>query len=139
MSNPWRYRCPEGHTSIRRNQSRGYRCRSCERRYDGDPVDMTADGGDVEQSSEPVPRLGPLKITHMLWRETGDTDTTTHARNLPVRTQAAANALIKAEARGYVGRIERSRACRWYVTEAGEAIVTNPPQTERDGPQEAAP
>ena len=139
MSDPWRYRCPEGHTSITNYQSRGYRCKSCRRRYDGDPIDMTADGGDVEQSSEPVARLGPLKITHMLWRETGDTDTTAHARDLPVRTQAAANALIKAEERGYVARIERSRASRWYVTEAGERIVTNPPRTERDGPQEAAP
>ena len=124
MTDPWRFRCPEGHTSLKQYKTGGYRCHSCDRRYHGDPVDMTADGGDVKQSSEPVTRLGPLKITHMLWRETGDTDTTTHARNLPVRTKAAANALVKAEERGYVGRIERSRASRWYVTESGERIVT---------------
>ena len=124
MSNPWRYRCPEGHTSLTRYESGGYRCRSCERRYYGDPVDMTSDRDPSEQASEPMPTVGALKATLMLWRETGDTDTTAHARDLPAPTQVASNALVKAETRGYVGRIERSRAARWYVTESGKRLTT---------------
>ena len=133
MSNPWRYRCPEGHTSLKRYESGGYRCRSCERRYYGDPVDMTSDRDPEEQASEPMPTVDPVEVTHMLWRETGDTDTTAHARDLPVRAQVAANALIKAEARGYVGRIERSRANRWFVTESGERITTFQAERGPDG------
>ena len=132
MTKPWRYRCPEGHTSITR-YDHGYRCRSCGRRYHGDPVDMTSDRDPKEQASEPMPTVDPVEVTHMLWRETGDTDTTTHARDLPVRAQVAANALIKAESRGYVGRIERSRAARWYVTEAGERLVTYQGSRDDDG------
>lgn len=131
MNDPWRYRCPEGHTSLTRyGGTDGYRCKSCERRYHGDPIDMTADRDRSEQSSEPAPRLGALKVTHMLWRETGDTDTTAHARDLPVRTQAASNALLKAEARGYVDRIERSRAARWHLTEAGQRLTTEQPRDD---------
>ena len=132
MSNPWRYRCPEGHTSITRHDH-GYRCRSCERRYSGDPVDMTTDRDVDEQSPEPLETVGPLEVTYMLWRETGDTDTTAHARTLPVQTKVASNALVKAETRGYVARIERSRAARWYVTEAGERLVTYQGSRDDDG------
>ena len=132
MTKPWRYRCPEGHTSITRSDH-GYRCRSCERRYRGEPVDMTADRDSGEQSFEPFETLGPLEVTHMLWRETGDTDTTAHARTLPVQTQVASNALVKAETRGYVARFERSRAARWYVTEAGERLVTYQGSRDDDG------
>ena len=132
MTKPWRYRCPEGHTSITRHDH-GYRCRSCERRYSGDPVDMTTDRDVGEQSPEPLETVGPLEVTYMLWRETGDTDTTAHARTLPVQTKVASNALVKAETRGYVARIERSRAARWYVTEAGERIVTFQGSRDDDG------
>jgi len=38
MSNPWRRRCPQGHSSIA-NRDSGYRCRSCEETYEGDPFD----------------------------------------------------------------------------------------------------
>ena len=133
MSQPWRYRCPEGHTSLKRYESGGYRCRSCERRYYADPVDMTSDRDPKEQASEPMPTVDPVEVTHMLWRETGDTDTTAHARTLPVQTQVASNALVKAETRGYVARIERSRAARWYVTEAGERLVTYQGSRDDDG------
>lgn len=35
MSDPWRYRCPEGHTSLEsRTRSGTYRCRPCDEIYD---------------------------------------------------------------------------------------------------------
>ena len=36
---PWRFRCPEGHANIRLYVS-SYRCGTCGRAYDGDPVDL---------------------------------------------------------------------------------------------------
>jgi len=37
----WRYRCPEGHTSLRTRITKpGYWCTTCQRPYEGEPVDM---------------------------------------------------------------------------------------------------
>lgn len=38
MRDPWVYRCPNGHAGIEVNRD-SYRCQSCERVFDGDPVD----------------------------------------------------------------------------------------------------
>lgn len=39
----WRYRCPEGHTSLK-NRLDGYRCTTCKITYSGAPVDMKREG-----------------------------------------------------------------------------------------------
>jgi hypothetical protein len=37
---PWRLRCPQGHTSITLGEMEGFRCTSCEETYHGDPIDI---------------------------------------------------------------------------------------------------
>ena len=39
MRDPWRYQCPEGHVSLRIRVYSTYYCYSCEKTYDGDPID----------------------------------------------------------------------------------------------------
>jgi hypothetical protein len=124
MPEPWRYRCPEGHASISTRQNGTYRCQSCETTYRGDPVDAASDRDSQPTTEvESTADIGALEVTHMLWRETGDTSTTAHARDLPVKTRTAAHALQSAAERGYVDRIERSCASRWFVTELGERFM----------------
>lgn len=36
----WRYACPEGHRNLHGLAGDGYRCRTCERRYPGEPRDL---------------------------------------------------------------------------------------------------
>lgn len=40
MNDPWRYRCPEGHASIRNRVGGGYWCKYCQKKYEGEPIDM---------------------------------------------------------------------------------------------------
>lgn len=127
MREPWRYRCPEGHTSITRRVPGGYRCDSCERQYHGDPVDMLADDGDTEDGDDPV---GPLEAVHRLYAETGDTLVEVPARRVSDRPRAFAAGLRKAADRGYVEHIPTSSAARWRVTETGARLAQHPSELE---------
>ena len=122
MSEPWRYRCPEGHTSIEQRSSKeAYRCRSCERTYYGEPVDVKRDRGG---GGEGVAPIVPIAAVRRLWRAAGDTDTTLRARHVASdRAAALAQALRDAVDRGYVERLERGGGDRYRVTERGARIM----------------
>lgn len=37
---PWRYACPEGHRAVYRKPGSRFRCKTCDRTYDGEPIDL---------------------------------------------------------------------------------------------------
>jgi len=117
MSDPWRYRCPEGHTSIVRRAHGGYRCQSCDAEYDADPVDAKSGRGDSD--AEPVTPIPTMTAASRLWDATGDTPKTIHARDISPVPVAMAAALKRAAERGLAERVETStsRADRWRATE----------------------
>ena len=129
MSDPWRFRCPEGHTSIvTRPTCDTYRCRSCQQTYTGDPVDVKTNSGESADGSS-FESVHPLTALHALYRMTEGTDGTAKSRQLSSRPIAYGQALGQAADLGYVERInpETDSANRWRVTESGARLARPDP------------
>ena len=127
---PWRYRCPEGHTTIT-TRTAGYYCQVCRAYYEGDPVDMKADDPEPESDGgRTTPHM--FEAVQRLWQVTGDTDTTARARHVSDRAGAFTHALHAAEGRGLVERVtpESNSPDRWRVTEAARWLVASPERGE---------
>jgi len=123
MPDPWRYRCPEGHTSVARRE-RGYRCRSCEATYEGDPVDVKRDDCDgADHTRDSV--LIALDALRLLARAGGAERWVWAHEAAPDRTQSFAQKIRESVERGYVKRLERSLGYRYRLTDAGERVVGN--------------
>ncbi|UBF23505.1 winged helix-turn-helix protein [Halorubrum tailed virus 28] len=124
-TDPWRYRCPEGHTSIT-TRTEGYYCQTCGAYYDGEPVDAKADNAPETDGGRTTPHA--LTAVRRLWQVTGDTDTTARARHVSDRSGAFTHALHAAEERGLVERVtpESNAPDRWRVTEDARWLVASP-------------
>jgi len=121
MSEPWRRRCPEGHTSIVTRPSKStYRCRSCGKTYSGEPVDAKRDSGATPEG-DTYERVHPNTAVYALYQATRGIDGTAKARQLSSRPVAYGQALRQAAERGYVRRLspETTGANRWQLTESG--------------------
>ena len=120
----WRYRCPEGHTSIKQHRESFY-CHSCGLTYDGDPIDAAADGSPLDEA-DPQPRddLTMVQAAKLLWAYVGDTDTTARARDVYPHPQQMGFQLREAADHGWVECVvHSSRGHRWRVTEAGARFL----------------
>jgi len=126
MPDPWRYRCPEGHTSIVTRPSKStYRCRSCGKTYSGGPVDAKADTPATATRSESFDSVHPRTAVLALYRETGGTVGTAKAKHLSSRTTAYGQALHEAKKRGFV-TVQNPDTCganRWRLTNAGVRLL----------------
>jgi len=120
-SDPWRYRCPEGHTSIRDRVSGGYYCDTCGTSYRGDPVDMR--DGDTPDDAEGFDGYSMFGAVRAVWRVTGDTDTTARARHVTPHVESLAQALRDAEQKDLVETIHGSNGQRYRVTDRGRIFT----------------
>jgi len=60
MRDPWRLRCPQGHTSLR-IRSDWYYCESCDEFYQGSPHDAKHD--DLPVNEEPMPASARAQVS----------------------------------------------------------------------------
>jgi len=126
MPDPWRRRCPEGHTSIVTRPSKStYRCHSCEQVYRGEPVDVK-DDADTKPESREFESIHPLTAVTELWRVTGG-EGAVKAKRLSKRSVAYGQALRRADEQGFVEVVnpETNGANRWRLTTAGERIASS--------------
>lgn len=127
MREPWRYRCPEGHSSIQTRQHGGYRCHSCGCEYAAEPVDAKTGDGDADAEPEtPIPTITAARLVR---QATGDASATVHARELSTHPRAMTDALRRAADRGLVERVERSLADRWMSTEQAAFLAPRHKET----------
>lgn len=127
---PWRDRCPEGHSSVTRRQAGGYYCQTCKARYAGKPCDAA----DPDPDDAPNARwtYDTLEAVGLLYRETRDTETAVRARRVSDRPTAFAQTLRKARNRGLVEKVSKATSAgRYRVTEAGERFAEKMVPPER--------
>jgi len=113
---PYRYRCPEGHSSIS-VYSEGYRCTACEDYYRGDPYDVQDTEFPVDDA--PADPITAASVLRSIYRQTKDTDTTVKAGDIDDRTRAVGTKLHELYKHGLVERWGASSPYRWHLTDAG--------------------
>lgn len=127
---PWRDRCPEGHTAVSRRQTGGYYCQTCKARYAGEPCD--AADPDADDAPDVRYEYDVLEAVGMLYRETRDTETAVRARHISDRPTAFAQTLRKARNRGLVEKVSKATSAgRYRVTETGERLAAQMVPPER--------
>jgi hypothetical protein len=132
VSDPWRKRCPEGHTAVTTRQTGGYYCQTCQARYAGEPHDAAAD--DAPDAPDVRWSYDVLEAVGMLYRETRDTETAVRARRVSDRPAAFGQTMRKARNRGLVEKVSAATSAgRYRVTETGERVAA------QMVPQEAEP
>lgn len=122
---PWRARCPEGHTSIRRRKS-GYRCDSCAKQYDGEPLDAKED--DLDETSQktmhddrPHPRTVLSEICEIHDRQTRNWVTSDELETVGERHRPLI--LHTLNKRGFVEKRGQSTGYLWRPTESAKRMM----------------
>jgi len=125
MKDPWRMRCPEGHSSLLPERDDGrYKCVSCGRRYADGPFDAA----ETEFPVEGVDSWMEVSTADVLDRFVdvvgGDTEIQIASQRLVDRDQdgrKVGRQLAALRERGFVEAVERSRRNRWQLTKKGLA------------------
>lgn len=116
---PWRWRCPQGHTSIETSADR-YRCKACGEKYLGTPYDAAEHEFPVDGDPGPVDRYPIGDVLRALFYGVGrDTETTAKASDLGDRPREIGQKLHEAEKRGLVESVGASSPYRWRLTQRG--------------------
>ena len=131
MRDPWRQRCPKGHTSIKLlPETDSYRCGACQESYEGEPYDAKEHEFPIDE--DPRPKDIHDDVLAALVRKCSDPTTTwVRARDLTEEdARRVGRILSQLEADGLVerGRENSSRAQLWRPTEAAREQVI---ETER--------
>jgi len=118
-SNPWRYRCPDGHAAIT-PRGDGYYCQSCGARYRTGPFDAAR--AEFPVTVDRQAGVDDDDLLDQLVAETGEVRDSLRLRELDGGTTAERReALYRLIRQGYVKRIEtaNSSADRYRPTDAG--------------------
>lgn len=124
MSDPWQYRCPEGHASIIVGDD-GFWCSACEATYRGDPFDARETSFPTDEGVA-VPRPLPDDLLGDVVRVcTGATRTWTTSKELAERradgssASSLSNVLRGLDNAGFVQRQDASLRTLWRPTPDG--------------------
>lgn len=127
--NPWRQRCPKGHASLQVHSS-SYRCRSCERVYDGRPYDESDVDEFPIEGDRPRPDISWQSIVMVMARlQSHETRSKWFqadelAGELGTRMQQVAGHWPELLDRELVERYgSTSQGGRYALTEKGHAVV----------------
>ena len=113
---PWKLRCPEGHTSIDINSS-SYQCDACGVTYEGEPFDAAETEFPVEGTARN--QWTVERALHRLYQHTGDAETAAYARDIAENARSMGSALARAADKGFVVRENRGQTARWRLTQTG--------------------
>ncbi|AHG00942.1 hypothetical protein HALLA_12255 [Halostagnicola larsenii XH-48] len=135
MADPWRYRCPKGHSNIERHTAENaHRCNSCHVVYAGAPVDAKeVDGFPVEREIiREKKEIGPKTVLESLLEIADDPvrnwiQTREIAADVGADPRQIGQILSHLEDDGRVERLpDKTHPC-WSV--AGDARATADPRT----------
>lgn len=128
MNDPWRLRCPKGHSGIKTHEN-NYWCSSCEETYRGEPYDAKETEFPIDE--EPRPKHIHDDILEELVRECEDPTTNwRRSRDLSVDGPRRVGRILSGlEDDGLVERLGSSWPYHWRPTEAGREQVI---ETERE-------
>jgi len=132
MVDPWRMRCPEGHSSLLPERDDGrYKCVSCGRRYADGPFDAAETEFPVEGVGSWVEVSTADVLDRFVDVVGGDTEMQITSQRLVASNQdgrKVGQQLATLRDRGFVEAAERSTRYRWRLTESGlaEARSTTP-------------
>lgn len=122
MRSAWRYRCPRGHTTLEGRNGDYYRCRSCERRYKGSPLDAAEHDFPVDNIEDmTLPKTpGQNEVLGELVRRCQAGRSGLKANEIQAGPRASvARRLAQLRERGLVKKLERGRGSRWKPTDSG--------------------
>jgi len=125
MRSAWQTRCPRGHSSLEGRNADYYRCRSCERRYKGSPLDAAEHDFPVDDVEDHAMPETPDKIEVLaeLVRRCDDGRSGLKANEIQAGpSPSVTQSLIQLRDRGLVEEQERSTASRWIPTDAGQRL-----------------